>query len=77
MIVTELFNDSKYIHLHLSVLNKIWRSIRCLGSDFVRRHVEYLKVKQRHQGEPTVEAETAGGQTAMGLERVFRQFPIP
>ena len=73
----QLFNDSLSMHFHLSVLNKIWRSIACVGSDFFRRHVEYLMVKQQHQGEPTVEAETAGGRTPRGLKRVSRQFPIP
>ena len=77
MIVIELLNDSQSMHSYLSVLHKIWRNIAYVGSDFVRRHVGYCMAKQRHQGEPTVEAETVGGQTVRGLERVYRLFPIP
>ena len=72
----QLFNGSLSMHFRSSVFNKILRSIACVRSDFVRRHVEYLIVKQRHRGEPTVEAETAGRQTARGLKRVSRHFPI-
>ena len=34
-------------------------------------------VKQRHEGQPAVGAETAGGQTAREFKRVSRRFPIP
>ena len=57
----------------LSVLNIIWRSIACVGSEFVRRHVGYCMAKQRYRGEPA----TAGGQPARGLKRDSCEFPIP
>ena len=63
------------MHSYLSVLHKIWRNIAYVGSDFVRRHVGYCTAKQPHQGEPTVEAETVGGQTVRGLEEFIVCFP--
>ena len=56
----------------LSVLNIIWRSIACVGSDFVRSHVGYCMAKQRYRGQPITE----GGQAARGMKRVSCQFPI-